>query len=333
VTNGNVAPDFGFARGFDTYELLPGTQVPGLSEIANDGEKASPPPRSHQLTARARRWLRQHDARRPFFLYLHAADPHAPYVPPRRFRERLGIPDADAQLGSLQNLTHLQAGILPSDERTGTRLLGVYDAEVAHNDHYFGRMLADLKRRGLYDDTLIVVIADHGEEFREHAGFEHGRTLYREVLHVPFVMKLPGNRRAGTRVSTPTQLVDVLPTLLARLGLPAPPGLEGADVLTASNGAVLGRRALFAHLALDGHVADSVQEGPWKMVLGANGAELFDRRVDPGDLRSVVGQHLVTAGYLRARIEKRLADAEAPHAAEYVTDEVLRNLRALGYVE
>lgn len=328
VTNGNVAPVFGFAQGFDVYELIPGTMIPGP-----DGIVTEPLPSSDHLTARARRWLGSRDRRKPFFLYLHAADPHSPYVPPVRFRRRFGVSDEEARVGLLESLRALHAAMLP-DGTTSAKLLALYDAEIAHNDHHFGKLMAHLARRGLYDDTLIVLVADHGEEFGEHGGWEHGQSLYREVVHIPLLMKLPG-RHAGRPLHVPAQLADVLPTLLAQLGLDRPPGLDGVDLLVGLDGvAPASTRATFAHLALDGQVADAIQYGPWKLVLGSRGSELFDHRQDAREHVSVLAEHLETAGYLRGRLEgRRAARAGSPQPAAAPSQDVLRNLRALGYVE
>jgi arylsulfatase A-like enzyme len=331
VTNGNVAPSLGFGRGFDVYELLPAAIIPG-----SDGVVREPLPRSDDLYLTARRWLRGWDGRKPFFLYLHAADPHGPYLPPARFRRRLGVPEEDARAGSQWHLNDLEARRAPVQEDTPARVMSLYDAEIAHNDHYFGRVLAELKRRGLYDDALIVFVADHGEEFYEHGGWEHGKTLYREVVEIPLIVKLPGRALAGARLDRPAQLGDVLPTLLARLGLAAPPNLDGVDLLAGlGDGTQHTPRPTFAHLAVDGYVADAVETGQWKLVTGWAGSELFDRRADPAEQANVANEHLESAGYLRARLEEQLPrDGETvTRRADSLPDDVTRNLQALGYLE
>jgi hypothetical protein len=95
----------------------------------------------------------------------------------------------------------------------------LYDGEVAASDFAFAALIDGLRARGLYDETLIVVTADHGEELHEHGGWEHGETLYGEVLDVPLLLRLPGGPR-GVRVSEPVQQIDLLPTLLDALAIP-----------------------------------------------------------------------------------------------------------------
>jgi arylsulfatase A-like enzyme len=143
----------------------------------------------------------------PRFLYVHTMDNHDPYdAPPpfdRRFEPPPGMPD---ELG---------------------RMVAQYDGEIAYGDEQLGRLLESLERRGLYDDALVVVVADHGEEFRERGNLGHGRTLADELVRVPLVVKYPGGRHAGRRVASQVQLVDVLPTILKSQGLPLPGVIAG----------------------------------------------------------------------------------------------------------
>ena len=330
ITNGNVAPVFGFAQGFDDYQLVRGALVPDAH-----GMTAEPLPGSTRLTTRARHWLAGRDGGRPFFLYLHASDPHGPYVPPADLRRRFGVPDTAAWLGTLDGLRWLYDGPRPPTDETRAMVVRLYDAEIANNDRQFGRLLAHLRRQGLYDDTIIVFVADHGEEFYEHGTWEHGKTLYDEVLHVPLLIKLPGNAFGGRRLDAPAQLADVLPSLLAQLGLPVPDGLDGEDVLA---GLIAGTprdgRPTFAHLAMDGQVSDAIEDRGWKLITGFGGGELYDRRRDAGERTNLIGRQLETAGELRTRLAEEMAVRGRPAAtAELPSGDVLQNLRALGYVE
>jgi arylsulfatase A-like enzyme len=153
---------------------------------------------------------------------VHTIDPHDPYSAPqpyaREFSSRLKTalarpiqPDIDAVLKARPELTV---------EDVRADLIARYDAEIVYNDAMFGRAIADLKRRGLYDSTLIIFTSDHGEEFFDHGYFGHGHSVYREILHVPLIVKFPYGRNAGTVVDTNVQHVDLVPTILeaARAG-------------------------------------------------------------------------------------------------------------------
>jgi arylsulfatase A-like enzyme/tetratricopeptide (TPR) repeat protein len=135
---------------------------------------------------------------RPFFLFLHIYEPHLPWEPPEPFRSRYG---------------------------------STYDGEVAASDGVVGEFLGQLKREGLYDRAIILLVADHGEGLGDHGEQEHGILLYREVLHVPLLLKLPLSRDAGTRVAEPVGLIDIVPTVTALLKLRLPQPLKGVSLL------------------------------------------------------------------------------------------------------
>src|SRR6267142_1779277 len=116
----------------------------------------------------------------PFFLFLHIYEPHLPYEPPEPFRSRYGA---------------------------------TYDGEIAASDGVVGEFLGQLKRDGIYDRAIVLLVSDHGEGLGDHGEQEHGILLYREVLQVPLLLKLPGSRGAGTRVKEPVGLIDIVPTI------------------------------------------------------------------------------------------------------------------------
>ena len=142
-----------------------------------------------ETARRALAWVESVKAR-PFFLFLHIYEPHLPYEPPEPFRSRYGA---------------------------------TYDAEVAASDAIVGEFLGQLKRDGIYERAIILLVSDHGEGLGDHGEQEHGILLYREVLHVPLLLKLPGSRDGGTRVGEPVGLIDMVPTVAALLKLPLEP--------------------------------------------------------------------------------------------------------------
>ena len=219
TTNGNVSPRFGFEVGFDSYVHLVEQrteEIHQLSDVLND---------------RAFAWLSGRDRKRPFFLYLHATDPHAPYTPRSPFRERFITTRQYPAITSPRDVDHLDLNALrrtsPEDPamRISKEFRALYDAEGAFNDHQFGLLIEWLREHDLYESTFIVVVSDHGEEFYEHQRWAHGKTLYQEQLAVPLIFKLPGRAGAGVVVDGVAQHVDLLPTLLEFLGLPIPLGV------------------------------------------------------------------------------------------------------------
>jgi len=182
----------GFDRGFDTYDAPFHARRPG------DDRYHSIERRGMEVVAQALGWLNRHP-HGPFFLWLHFYDPHDPYDPPPPFKTRYAS--------------------------------SPYDGEIAYVDSAVGRLLAALRTRGLYQDALLVVVADHGEAFGEHGELSHGLLLYDDTVHVPLLIKLPGERAHHLAVESRVGLVDIAPTLLQELGISPPPVMQGTSLL------------------------------------------------------------------------------------------------------
>jgi arylsulfatase A-like enzyme len=267
------------------------------------------------LHARLLAWKPRLDAAGRSFLYLHYLDPHSPY------RER--------------------APLFDPASRGRARQVSAYDSEIRYVDDYLRRAYDAF---AWDDDTLLVVTADHGEEFWEHGSVEHGRSLYGEVLNVPLLMRFPGGRWGGRRVSAPVSLIDVLPTLRAAVGRPRGAHDQGRDLLPLVRGErAPDERALFAHLHRPepsaGRVLDqrAVLRAGRKLVLGAGGGTaLFDLVADPLDRNNLAVREPHTTAALRevyAAFERgapRHFGAERALALDGATRE---RLKALGYVE
>jgi arylsulfatase A-like enzyme len=326
VTNPNVADRFGFAQGFDDYELLSGAESDAAS-----------------VTRKAVEWLDREGGAGPFFLYLHTVEPHSPYDPPPEHRRRFApaVPASVAhQPGRL--VGRVRSGAIEVGEPLLAEMLALYDGEIAANDEAFGALRSALEERGLYRDAVVAVLSDHGEEFYEHQGFEHGRTLFEESVRVPLVLKLGANGPVG-RVARPVQHVDLLPTLLAAAGAPAHGGLEGRDLLEVINREweeeAAAPRRIFTYIHLDGAPRVSVFGGDFKLIQNRDGERLvrprlFDLRSDPGETRDLAAERPVLAGYLATLIRHRLHASEGRlQAGEAEIDEELRRrLEAMGYL-
>jgi arylsulfatase A-like enzyme len=317
-TNGNVSPATGMGQGFDEFFL----------------EMAAP--RSSAVTPRVLAWLDAHASPKPFFLYVHTADPHAPYEPSRDDRLRFA-PGARPEAGTAGDLKRVYAARGAERAAFVRELIPLYDGEVAGNDRSFGALLDGLKSRSLYDGTLIVFVADHGEELGEHGELGHAHDLYRELLDIPLIVKWPGQTR-GERVPGLAQHVDLLPTILRAAGLTPPAGLPGVD-LKDSGVDGLGIRRAFSHINYENRRGMSVVTGGWKAILplshalgttpelyrlGPNGEEGPDRSdEDP-----------VRAGWLVAQIKAEILRSQnglKPTPAT-LDDEARRRLHALGYL-
>lgn len=324
VTNANVSPPFGFTRGFTTYRYL------------------SEDPRSDSVYVPARvlhdtvlEWL-DTPRSQPFFLWVHASDPHAPYRPSQEFRGRF-VPatppstlDADNPLRRLRHHTTAPS----ADDLQYVHAL--YNAEVAQLDAELGRFFAALGERRLLDDTIVILLADHGEEFYDHERFEHGNSLYQELVHVPLLVRLPSG--ASGRNTILAQHVDVVPTVLSLLGLPVPAGMRGR-ALIASDGQPASTQdgEAFSTTWFGRTALSSLVVPPWKIIIPIRGdvaPQVFDLRADPAERHDLAPAHPVLIGYARQRMAEleaagELIPREGPAALDAETRE---RLRQLGYV-
>jgi choline-sulfatase len=313
-TNPQVSTATGLAQGFDDFAL-------------------SPTIRSDDVTRVVVRWLDRRREQRPCFLYVHTSDPHAPYDPPPALVRRFA-PGVPPSAGSLAEIRRAYAARGRERARRAAQLSELYDGEVAGNDHGFGELLAALRARGLYDDTLIVFVADHGEEFDEHGDLGHGKNLYAETLNVPLIVKWPRQTR-GERVAAVAQHLDLLPTVLRAAQLEPPRALPGMDLrlLGAAGG---GERRAFSSLSYDGRQGVSLVAADWKLIVPLSrkfGAapELFARG-DRGEQINLAERRDVRAGWLMAQIRLELLRGERAQAAAPIDEETKRALAALGYL-
>lgn len=284
-------------------------------------------------------WVRRRPSGRPWFLLLHTFEAHDPYgpenhpFPPRRLR-RPGGPDPLADLGPLATGAALtrrfvldaavreallddpaRAGLLAEharytwsgfaqdpDAALALELRTAYEAGVRWVDGLLESTLRQMEDAGLLNDTLAIVTGDHGEAFGEHGMLLHGRQLYDELLRVPLVLLGPWGGAPGTVVHEPVSLLDLLPTTLARLGVPAPGGLSGRPLPLAPRLAPppralrsqVVRRALHTG-GLSDALVEGVRDGAHKLILSYDRRqrtvreEAYDLRRDPGERHDLVG--------------------------------------------
>jgi arylsulfatase A-like enzyme len=337
-----LARRFGFAQGFAAYDdaFAPGEATLELAEWEGHAVAEGFDRRADHSARRAIDWLRaRRDSARPFFLFLHLFDPHAPYTPPAREAERFGA--------------HAEEDL--------PREIALYDAEIAFADAALGALLDALDELGLAQQTLVLVTADHGEGLMQRGYMLHGVSVHEEELRVPLVLRWPGEVPAGLVLAEPVSLLDVLPTLAELLGsrggafegrsfaaaLRRGGGLDparplflyrrdfGPRALAPALFSVGGAPAEAAPIAVAGpHYA--LREGRFKYVLAPEEAPpaLYDLEADPGERANAAPQHPEQAARLRERLDAWLAarPAPAPPAREPTAEERAR-LRALGYTE
>lgn len=254
------------------------------------------------VTARALEWLNT-QSNQPFFCWLHYYDPHEPYMPPPAFRGRFRNP---------------------------------YDGEIAYMDSELAKVISWLERRGLQDQTLIVVAGDHGESFGEHGEMGHAAFIYETNLHVPLFFIHPKVVKLG-RVKAPVSLVDLFPTMLDLFGLPHPEGLRGQSLVAALTGGQPEARTCYAESEHTYSIHNWAQQralmtDSWKFVSSTK-PELFDRKNDRGETRNRAADH---PEIVRAMLAELYSMYDKMTPATPVTlghsPEAARKLESLGYV-
>lgn len=318
VTNPNVAGRYGFRQGFDTYAQLNQTTA-------------------EQVNTRARHWLAARDAGRPFFLYLHTVEPHAPYQASDEYLSRFasGVRNPRGYRRPFMN----SLSRLGADEASAATaaLLQLYDAEIALNDEKFGDLLELLAAQGVLENTVVLLVSDHGEEFFEHGRWEHGKSLYTEVLDIPMLGRFPGCPPA--RSDQLAQHVDLVPTLLDYLGIETDQQFDGRALALAGDDAA-SHGVITSYLRVDGFhgIAATTTEQRYISPLSTNlgSAQLFDRKADPRELENQRLQKPISSLYFSQLLRRTLATWIA-NTSDVQDDELdektLRQLRALGYIQ
>jgi tetratricopeptide (TPR) repeat protein len=251
-----------------------------------------------ETLARCRDWLRG-AAGKPFFLFFHLYEPHTPYAPPEPFASRYPLP---------------------------------YDGEIAEADRVVGELLGELRRLGVYERSLVILVGDHGEGLGDHGEDEHGVLLYREAIQVPLIVKLPDRRLAGTVVAAPAGLVDVVPTVVELLGLPRPGGLAGTSLLALTGADAPQRRiyseTFYPRLHFGWNELASLIDGRHHFIAGPD-PELYDLAADPGERHNGLGDDRRLAVDLRGELAGYQRALAPPGAVDPSTRQALA---ALGYV-
>jgi arylsulfatase len=282
---------------------------------------------------------------RPWFLYLHYMEPHAPYRPPADHPHRIAPPRVQARDRGVSSwarrgdawpvtrrLYNGQLRYQITPQNVG-HLSDLYDEEIAYFDEQLRQLVDALRERRLLEKTLIVLAADHGEEMYEHGHWGHCRSIaFETVLKTPLVIRIPGGQ--GLRRDALAENLDIVPTVFDYLGMTAEDhGFEGASLrpVIENDGKI--RRASFG---LQG-VSRTVQEGSLKLIydLATGSTKLFDLAKDPGEKTDLATQRSEEAQRLRATLLRWIESREGPVASgesRRRADELEKKLRSLGYL-
>ena len=310
-------------RGFDTYtEVLTKKRWYGLM---------NPEGKAPDVNMEAFKWLYGNKAKK-IFLFVHYTEPHEPYVYHRDFDK--GFDNFDPTL---------------YPEGSSQKKIKKYDTEVGFVDYHIGQLIQRIKEYDLYEDSLILFLADHGESFGEHDYYGHGRRLYNSGLHVPLIVKFPGNRSSGEEVTWNVSLLDVAPTILSLLGYPAPEEMEGIDLFEPEiqrvlffecyKGAVHSERSKLFRLKVS-PVRYGLLKGSHKLIFD-DGFEAYDLKRDPFEMTDIYSNPGKTFAEMTASLEEFMAKVEKfiEYSKKFhkqrsnLTKEELERLKALGYIK
>jgi arylsulfatase A-like enzyme len=307
VTNPFLTARYGMDAGFCSFDnvSMAGEAARGLAQTVPLRfarallPGALPSDRADVVRERAERWIAA-AGDRPFFLWVHFLDPHAPYgdragEPTSLTLDLMAFQRRALVEAPFRSIALLRAGEFRPSAAERRRIFGLYQEDVDFTDRQLARLLDFLDTRGLTARTAVVFTADHGEEFWEHGGVEHGRTLYDEVLRVPLVVVPAGGRSPAVR-SELTSVTDVAPTILGLAGVETT-GWSGVDLLARP---APDDRTLALGNLLFGEEWTGVRTADAKYMRSESGEErLFDLRRDPGERTNAVGAMGETLARLR----------------------------------
>ena len=317
INNAFLGPRFGVDRGFNTYDFLPATN----KQLR----------RADAVVDRALAWLRAREAT-PFFLVVHMFDPHMNYDPPEATRGQFSSMLPKTELPRVTE--QIRAALRRGDEFDRDYLVALYDEEILFVDRQLGRFFEALDADGLTDDAVVLFTSDHGEELFDHSGFEHGHTVYDELLRVPLIARGPGIQPARHEVVV--SLLDLFPTVLTAFGQTVPSGLPGRSLWPALYGDPLPDRPAYAERTLYGPEHQAIIGWPYKLIHRADVEEnrLFDLARDFGELEDVAAAYPEDVARLRALLQATLEAAAGSGTADEVEmdEATLKALRSLGYV-
>jgi arylsulfatase A-like enzyme len=342
ATNFNVAPFFNFQQGFDEYRYLEPNFVLGANDTAAKllfiqflrqrietvrakSGRVEVGSAYQDASVVNRNLLEMLDAgpKAPWFMFAGYMDPHDPYYP-----------------HPYDGTAYARAAHQEPNPDEAPALRKLYDGEITFWDEHFGALIAELKKRGVYDELTIILTADHGEEFHEHGGFWHGTTLYDEQVRVPLLVKLPGGEMRGNTVRHWVQSIDLMPTLLQRAGVTVPEGVQGRDVFA-------GNKEVFAEESHEGNVLRALRidrAGAQMKLITANPGnprglaprEFYRIDQDPKERVNLAEEEPALVEFTRKALDKHEEDAAKGRASQQSVDvgsdaNAAARLRALGY--
>jgi arylsulfatase A-like enzyme len=337
VSNGHLDEQFGFSQGFNEYyETWKLTKASNFLADANNATEIIIP------------WLKK-NRKNSFFMFLFYIDPHDPYSPPSPFDTKYQA-SFDRNLKGKENAEYLTEVILGDKSLSKEDidyLTALYDGEVAYVDYHIGKLLDALEKYGIMKNTIIILTADHGEEFYEHGGALHGYALYNEHLRVPLIISSSKLNWANSRVQSVVRLIDIMPTISDLLGIGQVDNVEGESLLPLMELGYSDKedRLVFAETRINrasGLFASfiSLQKEDWKMIFNVleNKRELYDLKSDPYEIKNLIEKRPDKARKLSKDMLKFInlspkVEVGNGERLDKVDQSTIANLKSLGYLQ
>ncbi|HEX3905201.1 MAG TPA: sulfatase [Polyangia bacterium] len=284
-SNGYISSKWGFDRGWD---------------IDRNFIRESLPNSADYLWKTAKAWMTPLLSKRQF-VYLATIEPHVAYTPKKEFLVKYWNKPYVGPIKPVQTgvqLGLIKVGKLKINDNDKAYLEALHDAEITGSDALFAGFIADLKKMGLYDRSVVIVVSDHGDQFYEHGSVGHGDTVYQELTHVPMIIRAPGLLPKGAVVNADVEMMDMAPTLLDLAGAKPDPRMQGTTLvpLVFDEVGVSPRAAL----TVDGQVARGLKVDRYRLVhRGPGRMELYDEFADPREQKDVAADHPIALRGMR----------------------------------
>lgn len=335
LQQGHLKSYMGFDQGFVAYD-----------------DEGGPVAKIHR---RVLQWARRIGKKNQFFAYLHNVDLHDPYRPQPPYDTMYGVySDVNSRLDFANWSACLQAirqKKITLEKDDVDQLIAYYDGLVTYIDHQIGVLLEELRRAGLYDNSLIIVTADHGDGFMEHGFISHTITLYDELIRVPMILKFPQSRFGGQIVKNQVRMIDVMPTILDLLNIRIDNKLEGFSLLNYLDESRKKDKSIYfpkyaiSEVAYSGgyplvsirtetlkylHLRNSEEHALYQ----TENDELYDLRVDPLEQNNIIDSKPVEAERFRRMALEMAMERKKKDVQEIPLDKnTIKQLKALGYVD
>jgi arylsulfatase A-like enzyme len=334
-----IAASQNFFQGFDEFHDL------GNYHFHCDGDQ--------EAARRIADWIHARSDHRPFFLYVHLMNPHAPSCPEHFLKSdspRLNHSLTVVNRLAVKYFNAFNKLIFPDppwNDKTlyNNALLRAYDTDIRRSDNAFRTITEAIDKSGFKKNTMIIVVADHGEEFNDHGGFGHNRTLYQEIITIPMIIAGPMIRNPGRVISCPVSQVDIMPTILDYVDVSGPKDISGRSLRPVINEGVCYERPIYSEVdnrerVISSYLLEAVVMNGLKLIrkteAGAISRQLYDLSRDPQERTDISSSRPEVIDdlepFLEALSEKRDETIKGQEDAP-ITDEHIRALEALGYLE